>query len=120
MTVTASTPIQKPERRRGNTVLDWLKGQYALYILIVLLIIASVSSSAFLTSTNLTNLLLQMSIIGVVVMAELIVVLTPAASTSASAPRSVWPRCSVPDSWADHRSGSVCSSHWWWAGSSVR
>jgi len=76
VTVTASTPIQKPERRRGNTVLDWLKGQYALYILIVLLIIASVSSSAFLTSTNLTNLLLQMSIIGVVVMAELIVVLT--------------------------------------------
>ena len=44
--------------------------------MIVLLIIASLSSDAFLTGTNITNLLLQMSIIGVVVMAELIVVLT--------------------------------------------
>ena len=39
-------------------------------------IIASASTPAFLTGTNLTNLMLQMSIIGVVVMAELIVVLT--------------------------------------------
>jgi ribose transport system permease protein len=42
----------------------------------VLLIIASLSSPAFLTGTNITNLLLQMSIIGVVVLAELIIVLT--------------------------------------------
>lgn len=64
------------QQSRGGGVVDWLKGQYALYILIVLLIIAVSTSSAFLTKTNITNLLLQMSIIGVVVMAELIVVLT--------------------------------------------
>jgi ribose transport system permease protein len=75
-TATAATEKQEPEPSKSNAVIDWLKGQYALYILIVLLIIASISSDAFLTRTNLTNLLLQMSIIGVVVMAELIVVLT--------------------------------------------
>jgi ribose transport system permease protein len=75
-TDTAPTEQQQPEQSRGNAVVDWLKRQYALYILIVLLIIASLSSDAFLTQTNITNLLLQMSIIGVVVMAELIVVLT--------------------------------------------
>ena len=74
-TATAATE-QQPAPSRGNAAIDWLKGQYALFILIILLIIASVSSHAFLTPTNLTNLLLQMSIIGVVVMAELIVVLT--------------------------------------------
>ena len=42
----------------------------------MLLIIAALSSPAFLTPTNITNLLLQMSIIGVVVLAELIIVLT--------------------------------------------
>lgn len=67
---------QQPEQSTGSAVTDWLKNQYALYILIVLVIIASLSSSAFLSRTNLTNLMLQMSIIGVVVMAELIVVLT--------------------------------------------
>jgi ribose transport system permease protein len=74
-TATAATE-QQPAPPKGNAAIDWLKGQYALFILIILLIIASVSSNAFLTQTNLTNLLLQMSIIGVVVMAELIVVLT--------------------------------------------
>jgi ribose transport system permease protein len=77
MTATATTATdQQPEPSQGNAVVDWLKGQYALYILIVLLVIASLTSNAFLTRTNLTNLLLQMSIIGVVVMAELIIVLT--------------------------------------------
>lgn len=75
-TATAPTDQQQPEQSRGSAVVDWLKGQYALYILIILLIIASLSSDAFPTQTNITNLLLQMSIIGVVVMAELIVVLT--------------------------------------------
>jgi ribose transport system permease protein len=74
-TATAATE-QQPAPSKGNAAIGWLKGQYALFILIILLIIASVSSHAFLTPTNLTNLLLQMSIIGVVVMAELIVVLT--------------------------------------------
>jgi ribose/xylose/arabinose/galactoside ABC-type transport system permease subunit len=75
-TANAGTGQQQPEPARSNTAIDWLKGQYALFILIILLLIASVSSDAFLTQTNLTNLLLQMSIIGVVVMAELIIVLT--------------------------------------------
>src|SRR3954452_24820204 len=73
-TATAATE-QQPVPSKGNAAIDWLKGQYALFILIILLIIASVSSDAFLTQTTPTNLLLQMSIIGVVVMAELIVVL---------------------------------------------
>src|SRR3954462_15861821 len=73
-TATATT-AQRPEPKH-NAVIDWLKGQYPQYILIVLLVIASISSDAFLTKTNLTNLLLQMSIIGVVVMGELIAVLS--------------------------------------------
>jgi ribose transport system permease protein len=78
VTTTATTPTeeQQPEQPTRNAALEWLKGQYALFILIVLLIIAALSSPAFLTGTNITNLLLQMSIIGVVVMAELIIVLT--------------------------------------------
>jgi ribose transport system permease protein len=78
MTTTAPAPTeeQQPEQPTRNAALEWLKGQYALFILIVLLIIAALSSPAFLTATNITNLLLQMSIIGVVVMAELIIVLT--------------------------------------------
>lgn len=70
--MTESTTAEKAT----NPVVEWLKGQYPLYILVALLIIAMVSTPAFLTPTNLTNLMLQMSIIGVVVMAELIVVLT--------------------------------------------
>lgn len=72
------TPVHQPppESTRGGSILTWLKSQYALYILVALLIIAAISSPAFLTSTNLTNLMLQMSIIGVVVLAELLVVLT--------------------------------------------
>jgi len=75
-TATAPTEQQQPEEQSGNAFVNWLKGQYALFILIVLLVIAALSSPAFLTATNITNLLLQMSIIGVVVMAELIIVLT--------------------------------------------
>ena len=62
---------------RGQAFITWLKAQYALYILVALLLIATVTrGSIFWGRTNLTNLLLQMSIIGVVVLAELIVVLT--------------------------------------------
>ena len=62
---------------RGQAFTTWLKAQYALYILVALLLIATVTrGSIFWGGTNLTNLLLQMSIIGVVVLAELIVVLT--------------------------------------------
>ncbi len=62
---------------RGQQVAQWLVGQYALYILIALLLVATLTKgSVFWGSTNLTNLSLQMSIIGVVTLAELIVVLT--------------------------------------------
>jgi ribose transport system permease protein len=65
------------DHSRGQAVAAWFKGQYALYILLALLLIATVAKgSVFWGGTNVTNLLLQMSIIGVVVLAELIVVLT--------------------------------------------
>jgi ribose transport system permease protein len=80
MTATATAPTsQQPaeESHRGSPALDWLKSQYALYILVALLLVATITrGSIFWGGTNITNLLLQMSIIGVVVMAELIVVLT--------------------------------------------
>ena len=104
MTTTATTPTgeQQPAQSKPNAALEWLKGQYALFILIVLLIIAALSSPAFLTGTNITNLLLQMSIIGVVVMAELIIVLTGGIEllvrlqAELSALHSGSPRCSPP------------------------
>ncbi|GAA1827947.1 ABC transporter permease [Microlunatus capsulatus] len=80
MTATATAPTSSPEQaeeNRGSAVVDWLKSQYALYILVALLLVATITRGAvFWSGTNITNLLLQMSIIGVVVMAELIVVLT--------------------------------------------
>ena len=77
-TATAPTSSQQPaEESHGSPVVDWLKSQYALYILVALLLVATITrGSVFWSGTNITNLLLQMSIIGVVVMAELIVVLT--------------------------------------------
>ncbi|MCU1567535.1 MAG: putative sugar transporter permease protein [Pseudarthrobacter sp.] len=65
------------DNSRGRAIATWLKGQYALYILVALLVVATITrGSIFWSPTNLTNLLLQMSIIGVVVLAQLIVVLT--------------------------------------------
>ena len=81
MTQTTASP-PPVHHHEENTSLShvlgsWLKSQYALYILLALLLVASLTKGAvFWSGTNLTNLLLQMSIIGVVVMAELIVVLT--------------------------------------------
>ena len=76
-TAPASAPQQQPEAQRGSPAVDWLKSQYALYILVALLLVATITrGSIFWGGTNLTNLLLQMSIIGVVTLAELIVVLT--------------------------------------------
>lgn len=60
-----------------SQAVTWLKSQYALYILIALLAVATITrGSVFWGSTNITNLLLQMSIIGVVTLAQLVVVLT--------------------------------------------
>ena len=78
-TTTAAPPTERrdPEPERSGAATTWLKGQYALYILVALLLVATITrGSIFWGGTNLTNLLLQMSIIGVVTLAELIVVLT--------------------------------------------
>ena len=78
-TSTATPPVHQHEENesRGGAISGWLKSQYALYILIALLLVATITrGTVFWSGTNITNLLLQMSIIGVVVMAELIVVLT--------------------------------------------
>jgi len=78
-TTATQPPVHHYEENfsRGQAFLTWLKSQYALYILAALLVIATITRGAiFWGPTNLTNLLLQMSIIGVVVLAELIVVLT--------------------------------------------
>jgi ribose transport system permease protein len=76
-TAPAPAPQAPPEAQRSSPVLGWLRSQYALYILVALLLVATITrGSIFWGGTNLTNLLLQMSIIGVVTLAELIVVLT--------------------------------------------
>jgi ribose transport system permease protein len=68
---------KEEDHSRGQALLTWLKGQYALYILVAILLVATVTKgSVFWGGTNITNLLLQMSIIGVVTLAQLIVVLT--------------------------------------------
>ncbi|HYP44655.1 MAG TPA: ABC transporter permease [Propionibacteriaceae bacterium] len=81
MTATDTAPPvhhhEEQDYTAGQAFTNWLKSQYALYILVALLLIATITKgSVFWGGTNLTNLLLQMSIIGVVVLAELIVVLT--------------------------------------------
>lgn len=76
---TTQPPVHHYEENfsRSHAFVGWLKAQYPLYILVALLLIATISrGSVFWSATNLTNLLLQMSIIGVVVLAQLIVVLT--------------------------------------------
>lgn len=78
-TTTTPPPVHHYEEdfSRGAAIIGWLKGQYALGILAALLVIATVTrGTIFWGGTNMTNLLLQMSIIGVVVLAQLIVVLT--------------------------------------------
>lgn len=54
----------------------WAREQYPLYILVVLLIVAGATSDAFFTPRNLSNLILQTSVIGIVTLAQFIIVLT--------------------------------------------
>lgn len=78
-TTAAQPPVHHYEENysRGQAFTTWLKSQYALYILVALLLVATATKgSIFWGGTNLSNLALQMSIIGVVVLAQLIVVLT--------------------------------------------
>ncbi|RFA13159.1 sugar ABC transporter permease [Subtercola boreus] len=79
MTTTSTASDIKPDARAGfdgRRLGGWAKEQYPLYILILLLIIAGFSTSAFFTTQNLTNLVLQASVIGIVTLAQFIVVLT--------------------------------------------
>lgn len=59
-----------------HQALGWAKEQYPLYILIVLLIIAGATTDSFFTVRNLTNLILQTSVIGIVTLAQYLIVLT--------------------------------------------
>lgn len=60
----------------GSRFLPWLRQQYSLAILVALVILASILSNAFLTPGNLTNLVRQVSISGIIVLAELLVVVS--------------------------------------------
>ena len=62
--VTGKPAVVAPPHSGVPAVLAWLKGQYALFILIGLFIVASFASDAFLSQRNLTNLSLQLSVIG--------------------------------------------------------
>lgn len=73
--MTSSQPIDYSEHP-GAAFLGWLRGQYALGILVVLLVIAGFSTSAFFTPRNLTNVILQVSVVGIVALAQFIIVLT--------------------------------------------
>ncbi|MDP9987438.1 ribose transport system permease protein [Arthrobacter oryzae] len=73
----AQDPLQKTTSRFSRDgLVHWAKEQYPLYILIVLLIVAGLSTDAFFTSRNLTNLILQVSVIGIVALAQFLIVLT--------------------------------------------
>lgn len=68
----AAPSARTPGARAGG----WLRQQYPLLILVVLLIFASLASDAFLTGRNLENLVLQTSVAGLVALAEFIVVVS--------------------------------------------
>ncbi|MEU5608665.1 ABC transporter permease [Streptomyces sparsogenes] len=80
-TETVATPPAAPQGTPTNgltrrRVGQWAKEQYPLYILIALLIFAGFTSDAFFSSYNLSNLLLQVSVIGIVTLAQFLIVLT--------------------------------------------
>lgn len=76
MTETVTIPVEDVRSNRWAAVGRWAKDQYPLYILIVLLIVAGVTSEAFFTPRNLANLILQTSVIGIVTLAQFLIVLT--------------------------------------------
>jgi ribose transport system permease protein len=55
---------------------NWAKEQYPLYILIVLLVAAGFSTDSFFTTRNLTDIILQVSVIGIVTLAQFLIILT--------------------------------------------
>ncbi|RWZ49816.1 ABC transporter permease [Labedella phragmitis] len=76
MTDTVTIPTPDVRADRWAAIGRWAKEQYPLYILIVLLIVAGLTSDAFFTPRNLANLILQTSVIGIVTLAQFLIVLT--------------------------------------------
>jgi len=77
VTTTATAPNDAPSSATDSKrIVEWLKRQYPLYILVVLLVVASFLSDTFLTGANLSNLVMQLSVIGIVTLAELLVVIS--------------------------------------------
>ncbi|MCU1663894.1 MAG: hypothetical protein JWR58_3959 [Pseudonocardia sp.] len=82
MTVTDRTVTPQSDEGRAAPSPAWVRGgswlrtQYPLLILIVLVVFAAVMSDAFLSTRNLENLVLQMSVIGIVALAQFIVVVS--------------------------------------------
>ncbi|MGJ0204255.1 ABC transporter permease subunit [Leucobacter sp. gxy201] len=75
-TETVSVNAVDSDKKPLPPFLGWLKEQYPLFILIGLLIVAAFSTDAFFTTRNLTNLLLQVSVIGIVSLAQFLIILT--------------------------------------------
>lgn len=82
-TATSTTPgstdvntVIIPKEGTGTRLARLARNQYPLAILIVLLIVAGLSSDAFFTTRNLTNLLLQVSVIGIVTLAQFIIIVS--------------------------------------------
>ena len=81
MTASTDAPeTEPPQSGARNRVppeaLPWLKEQYAFFILVALVVVASFASSAFLTTTNISDVLSQLSVIGIVALGELIVIIS--------------------------------------------
>lgn len=77
--MTTLTTMQEPAAvapKRPNPSLAWLTRQYPLFILMAILIIAAVSTDSFFTARNLTNVVLQVSVIGLVTLAQFLIILT--------------------------------------------
>ena len=65
-----------PKESRGSKLARLAKEQYPLAILIVLLIVAGLSSDAFFSARNITNLLVQVSVIGIVTLAQFMIIVS--------------------------------------------
>jgi len=79
---TAPTAPTAPQRSTRMAWRPQLSDHYPTLILLVLLVVASFSSSAFLTTANITNLASQLAVTGILVLAELVVVISGAIDIS--------------------------------------
>lgn len=76
MTTTTRTTDERSGFRLQS---DWkrrLTDHYPTMILVVLVLVASIATDSFLTQNNLTNLLSQLAVTGILVLAELVVVIS--------------------------------------------